>query len=129
MRFRSCFLLLAHFFVVFSVFLIYFYCFLMISICLPTEPTDFMTLILKNPRKSAKRSSVQTKSNQLIIADDFCILELVTLASCGSGMNAITYGTCYIKRICVMAGGLGSPCSAIFINASHNSMYLVNSCI
>ena len=75
---RFHFLLLARFFVVLSVFLIYFYCFLMIWICFST---DFMTYILKNPRKSmtsAKRSNVQTKQNQHIMADDFRLL--VTLA-------------------------------------------------
>ena len=70
---RSCFLLLARFFVVFSVFVIYFYCFLMISICFST---DFMTFILKNPRNSmttAKRPNAQTKPNQPIMAEDFRI--------------------------------------------------------
>ena len=79
-RFRSCFLLLARFIVVFSVFLLYFYCFLMISICFPT---DVWTFILKNPRNSmtsAKRSNIQTKPNQHIMADDFRISELVNLA-------------------------------------------------
>ena len=63
-----------------SVFLIYFYCFLMISICFPA---DFMAFIFKNPRNSmtsAKRSNVQTKPNQHILADGFRISELVTLA-------------------------------------------------
>ena len=67
---------------------IYFYCFLMISICFST---DFMTFILKNPRNSmtsVKRSNVQTKPNKHIMTDDFRISELVTLAPgfrCGSG--------------------------------------------
>ena len=56
-RFGSCFLLLARFFVIFSVFLIFF-----IQICFPT---DFMTFILKNPRNSmTKRSNVQTKQKK-----------------------------------------------------------------
>ena len=58
----------------------------MISICFPA---DFMTFIFKNPRNSitsAKRSNVQTKQNQHIMADDFHISELVTSAPrCGSG--------------------------------------------
>ena len=52
----------------------------MISICVPT---DFMTFILKIPRNSmtsGKRSNVQTKPNQQIMADDFRISELLTLA-------------------------------------------------
>ena len=59
----------------------------MISICFPT---DFMTFILKNPRNSmtpAKRSNVQTKPNQHIMADDFRISGLVTLRAAARGKH------------------------------------------
>ena len=64
----------------FFIFFVYFYCSLMISICFPT---DFMPSILKNARNSttsAKKSKVQTKPNQHIMADHFRVSELVTLA-------------------------------------------------
>ena len=61
------------FFVVFSVFLIYFCFFLMISICFPA---DLLNIYFKKCEQKGRTS----KPNQHIMADDFGISELVTLA-------------------------------------------------